>query len=491
MKSDKLHKIAFLGLFTLLAAVPVLQSCDDDEKQKAVDLRYRVEDSYLLPADGTTDELSVTFQVKSTDPWEIFGENKGDWYAISPATGDNPEKTYDVTIKCEENTSLDDRTEVINIKSDYWTGKKFTLTQKGTGYLEYEGVDMIEKNGNVPEVFSVLSNQKWTAKVTDGEEWLSISQGASGMENGTVELKATPNTGAMRYGVVTLYDRNGDKQQEVNITQDGVQIEPAQPENGKWYEVEAVGGKLTIHVVANSRWGVTKEIPSDETWYEFEQTEFNGSADLVINVAEYSTSSSVRNGTIILSSLSDEEGIEPVTTTIRIKQASSESSRTTVNEENREVSGDYYFGSQLMPGRYNIYIGPFNGNMNMFFMINATPWTEFRWHVAGGKSDLSTTPWSQKVFSGAAGTVKTLDTNADNKLGWNILQEENETGTWIRVEWYLNDEFIISTISDGTQDWKVPGNILVEKGGQIMVRCNDGTLPLRKWEYIEPLKWGE
>ncbi len=25
MKSDKLHKIAFLGLFTLLAAVPVLQ----------------------------------------------------------------------------------------------------------------------------------------------------------------------------------------------------------------------------------------------------------------------------------------------------------------------------------------------------------------------------------------------------------------------------------------------------------------------------------
>ena len=56
MKSDKLHKIAFLGLFTLLAAVPVLQSCDDDEKQKAVDLRYRVEDSYLLPADGTTAE---------------------------------------------------------------------------------------------------------------------------------------------------------------------------------------------------------------------------------------------------------------------------------------------------------------------------------------------------------------------------------------------------------------------------------------------------
>ena len=40
-------------------------------------------------------------------------------------------------------------------------------------------------------------------------------------------------------------------------------------------------------------------------------------------------------------------------------------------------------------------------------------------------------------------------------------RRKNETGTWIRVEWYLNDEFIIPTISDGTQDWKVPGNILV------------------------------
>lgn len=44
-----------------------------------------------------------------------------------------------------------------------------------------------------------------------------------------------------------------------------------------------------------------------------------------------------------------------------------------------------------------------------------------------------------------------------------ILQEENETGTWIRVEWYLNDEFIISTISDGTQDWKVQEIFLLRK----------------------------
>ena len=73
MKSDKLHKIAFLGLFTLLAAVPVLQSCDDDEKQKAVDLRYRVEDSYLLPADGTTDELSVTFHGKYSEKTKVTG----------------------------------------------------------------------------------------------------------------------------------------------------------------------------------------------------------------------------------------------------------------------------------------------------------------------------------------------------------------------------------------------------------------------------------
>ncbi|UVP34840.1 hypothetical protein NXW58_08100 [Bacteroides faecis] len=81
-------------------------------------------------------------EVKSTDPWEVFG--KYDWYTISPSTGEAGE-TYTVTVICKENTELDDRIDTLNIKSDYWTGKRFVLTQKGTAYLNVEGVDMIDR----------------------------------------------------------------------------------------------------------------------------------------------------------------------------------------------------------------------------------------------------------------------------------------------------------------------------------------------------------
>ena len=153
-----IHKIAFLSfsLCTLISASWLLQSCNnDDEAMKSVDLRYRVEDSYLREARNPE---PISFQVKSTDPWEVFG--KYDWYTISPNKGEAGE-TYNVTITCKENTNLDDRVDTINIKSDYWTGKKFILTQKGIAYLNVEGVNMIDQEGN-DETFDVLANQKWT-----------------------------------------------------------------------------------------------------------------------------------------------------------------------------------------------------------------------------------------------------------------------------------------------------------------------------------------
>ena len=114
--------ITGISLATLLPAFSLLQGCDDSEAEKWVDLRYRVEDSYLVEAKNPE---PVSFQVKSTDPWEVFG--KYDWYTISPSTGEAGE-TYTVTVTCKENTELDDRIDTLNIKSDYWTGKRFVLT---------------------------------------------------------------------------------------------------------------------------------------------------------------------------------------------------------------------------------------------------------------------------------------------------------------------------------------------------------------------------
>ena len=66
------NKSFLAALFALVAVLPVAQSCNEDnEPMKWVDLRYRVDqDSYVVDIKGTE---TISFLVKSTDPWEVFG----------------------------------------------------------------------------------------------------------------------------------------------------------------------------------------------------------------------------------------------------------------------------------------------------------------------------------------------------------------------------------------------------------------------------------
>ena len=98
---------------------------------------------------------------------------------------------------------------------------------------------MINQEGDAM-TFNVLSNQKWSAKVTEGDIWLSIRGNdgkIEGEQNGQITVEATPNTGEMRTGVVTIYDRHGKVAMEVKCTQDGVLLTPETPVNGKWFTI--------------------------------------------------------------------------------------------------------------------------------------------------------------------------------------------------------------------------------------------------------------
>ena len=98
------NRNTFVGHFLMAVAgfMTLFQSCNEKEgPMKWVDLRYRVgQDSYLIDSEGTG---TVSFLVKSTDPWEVFGSKRESWYRISPDSGD-PGETFTVTITCEKNT---------------------------------------------------------------------------------------------------------------------------------------------------------------------------------------------------------------------------------------------------------------------------------------------------------------------------------------------------------------------------------------------------
>lgn len=475
-----------LGLMTLV------QSCNEKEgPMKWVDLRYRVEqDSYLIDAKGTE---TVSFLVKSTDSWEVFGTKRENWYRISPDQGD-PGETFTVTITCEENTDLDDRADTINIKSDYWTGKQFLLTQKGIAYLDYEPVTNILQEAGTT-VVSVLANQKWTAEVTDGDIWLSIKSGASGELNGTITVQATANSGEQRTGIVTVYDRHGVAVLEVPVTQNGVILDTPVPENGSWFRLYEEAQVLELPVQSNAKWTVAKGNPEDDDWYSFETAEFDGDGVIRVNVNEH-VGTSVRTAEIVLSTVAD-EGATPLVKTIRFKQANPPVVTTTV--VNKTVAGGTWWGpSGLKPARYNIYLDSYTGDIKFFWVWNVSPYTELRYHIIGGKTQLSTTPWCNNVHQWVGSTLIPVDGTKQNVLSLNIDKYVDTTGKepkeWIYVEWILNDVVIAHAISDGKDDntgaddnFKLP---YADIAGGASFQMN-GNFTVSKWERVDHLVWGE
>lgn len=499
MKNINIH---FLAVSFLI----ILAGCNEkEEPMKWVDLRYDVpQDSYVIDKDGIQ---TVTIRVKSTEVWHVHGSEGADWYTISPDSGEAGQIDT-VTIRCIPNTSLDDRTDIITVRSDYWIGKEFTLTQKGTAYLEYETPDTIDMDGSSIS-FAILSNQDWTAKVTAGETWLNISDGADGNGNDSMILLAESNTGEQRTGEVTLYDRNGESVHSVKITQTGVLLSPALPENGSFYVLYHEGQQLRIPVESNSSWTVSKLLPDEETWYEIEGgNEFDGNTELVVNISEYAEGggAAVRTGTLLFSSVSA-EGITPVVKQIRFKQASPDKNRTQTSD-GKVLDKDGLQSDDGQPvGRYTFYLSPYTASdciyLYFFWQKEGHSFAELRFWLntefAAGKTELSCMPYCNDVNKWQSNLLIPVDNTKQVKIALDIKESEPDAdgNTWIYSEWWLNDKMIAHATSDGIADkdgvsdtWKVPFSD-ISGGGYFRIWAFKGSATLEKWEYTSPIVWGE
>lgn len=499
-------KTMYIRVLTALAAIMTFAAgcSEEDGPMKWVDLRYDVpQDSYVVDAKG---EQTVTIRVKSTDPWEVFGNNREDWYEITPDKG-GPGEIFIVTVRCHENTELDDRADTINVKSDYWTGKQFLLTQKGTAYLDFKGPEVIDMEGS-PVTLSVLTNQNWKASVTGGGEWLSITEGAGGNGDGSVTLSASKNSGEMRYGEVTLYDRRDVPMHKVTVTQDGVLLSPASPENGKWFVLYEEAQQLRIPVEANASWTVAKEKPDDETWYEIETVSYDGSAELVINVSEYAKGGSpaVRTGTLVLSSVAA-EGVTPVVKKVRFKQASPDENRTQAYPGGALDAVGITSSEGQQPGKYTFYLAPFDAStcIYLYFMWqrDGVSFAELRFWLntsfAPMKTELSCMPYCNDVNKWQNNLLVPFDNTKQVKIAMDISESapDADGNTWIYSEWWLNDKLIAKATSDGIADkdgvtdtWRVPFSD-ISAGCFFRLWAFTGAGTLEKWEYTSPLVWGE
>ena len=308
-------------LIYIILALPVLAAglaaCDSQKEQAipeattgGVDLRYRVNDVYNLT---TTNADPITIVVKSTKPWTVRSYHP-DWCMISQESGEavpdslvhvGKGENTELTVQYYDNTFLDDRTDYIEIASDGFVGKKVVVNQKGCAYINVPDVEkkiFLLKAGE-QKSFHVNSNQSWSTAITAIQgDWLTITEGETGEKDGVVTVSAVPNTGEMRYATVTLYDRHNKKAEEVEFTQDGVQLEPAEEDIKAEWDATAA----TLAVAANTHWTVTKKDPAVD-WFSITKSSFDGDGVISLTLQQ-NPGNTIRSSVIILQTDADENG---------------------------------------------------------------------------------------------------------------------------------------------------------------------------------------
>lgn len=457
--------LIFLGMLSVSCEKP-------EENLNWVDLRYRANDEYIIPAKNPQ---VIRIRVKSTATWKVYSYHEQDaWCSITPAEGDDPEKTYDVEIQYSENPDLDDRVDTLVIQSDYWIGKWVRVLQKGTAYLDVsaeEGLLLPKEEGNY--TFSIESNQKWNAKITEGNSWCTLQGNAEGEGNGNLTVSYRKNSGEMRLAVLTLYDRNGEPASEYEFRQDGVQLDVDAETVRTTYRAR----KYSYEVKSNTRWEVHAENPDDK-WIVFNNTEFENDGTLEFSLTENITGGH-RTGIVVLSTIG-EEGAPTVKRRIEIRQSYKPSfTRYEFNEtdfpidetgkgqtgwifkgnvryendnlvaEYSEPYSDRIYKYNNPSGIYRFKILPMASDAKTGLYIKAA--VEYRFHLdaSSGKTDISNNKeipdmpgFRQATFDPAAENIVEIEYMRGDKAP---KQDSNQPDQYYTtVNMYLNGELVNS-----------------------------------------------
>ncbi len=532
----KYTKLMSLGISLVFAGL-FFGACSDDDNLEGVDLRYEdvgkktMQDLYTI---GANDQTPIEFRVKSDHSWKVYGSQ--DWYSISPNEG-VADEVATVKIVCKENTELDDRRDEIKIQSDYWIGKTFTLLQKGIAYLRADvsesGLQKEKESGTA--TFVVAANQPWTAEVTEGANWLQITENASGGANKvdaetTVKLSFEANKGEERVGKITLYDRNHSEDTKVEIvcTQFGITLIPTIPAIGYYKVVNYQESELEIPVESNGEWGVYKENEGDD-WYSFQgSSSFNGNGTIKVKLQQNDLTK-VRVVNLVLKT-KEAEGAEVVTKYVKIKQANlPQPERTVMNgggislwDGAETVSpgttqtlfdGTVISKSGFKPGTFKLHISEMKAANSHPYLyleyISATEGTQHEIRIAlnDGANPYWTfvTPWgytAPSVSSWFAGKYGALDFKKDHTLELRLSQYE-EAGVAkdaIKIEYIFDNNLAHWFVTDGVLRTGTPSG---QNGGnpayvqpykstmRVKLGCVTSPAYFDWFEYTPNVDWGD
>ncbi|MDR2584662.1 MAG: Ig-like domain-containing protein [Prevotellaceae bacterium] len=216
---------------------------------------------------------SRTVNVTSDASWTATVTDGGSWLSITEGTGAS---SGSFTATATANVGTSERTGEISVTSGPLT-QTIRVTQEGEGFtltIDPDNHSFDNTAGN--KTFNVTSNANWTATVTDGGSWLSITGASTGSNNGSFTAAATANTGTERTGKITV--TGGGVTQTISVTQEGVGARLNVSPTDTWHFISAFGETKEFTISSNVNWTIT----CNDDWLKFDHS--SGTGDATVNV---------------------------------------------------------------------------------------------------------------------------------------------------------------------------------------------------------------
>ena len=262
----------YLSLFFAIAGVVLgLASC-----QKAQELAITGPTSIELSSDGSSSVISFISNRDWTASWSE------PWIKVSPSSGSASDKPVTIAVRCDANTTYDDRTAMVTIKS-YDLSQTVSVNQPANlGFVIPTSAYDVSNDGQYLEV-PIQANVNYTVKIDeDCKNWISQA-GTKALTSKTLVFRVAANdTFGEREGKITIQQEGSAKTETIIIRQgQNYGLFVTTPN----YEISNDSQQLNVEVKAN----VEYEAYSEAEWIKIVDTKALATSTITLAIAANDT----------------------------------------------------------------------------------------------------------------------------------------------------------------------------------------------------------
>ena len=256
-------------LFAIAAGLLLLASC-----QKAPQLTITSPASIDLNVDGSSGTITFT----ANRDWTVSASDS--WVTVSPSSGAASDAPVTVTVRCNANTTYDDRTATVTIRMEDQVQTVTIRQPANIGVVLPKQVFELQSDAKSIDV-EVQANVEYT--VSASVDWIKQT-GTKGLTSKTLTFSIEENaTYDSREGKITIKPQDGSVQEQV-ISVKQAQMDALNVEKTT-YDMPYGGGEIEIKVEAN----VSFDVTPNADWIHYVQTKALSNSTVVLKIDENAT----------------------------------------------------------------------------------------------------------------------------------------------------------------------------------------------------------